>query len=193
MIGGPTRGAVNTPVDRFTLSFVERNSMPQDHITSATGKILRSKDRLYNIWQQMRQRCYNPRCKDYPHYGGRGIVISEEWRADFDAFRAWAVAHPAYTAEMTIERVSLDGGYCVENCTWVPRAEQTKNQRKTLWISAFGDTKRISDWVDDDRCSISRGTLSQRLRAGWNPEEAISAPLSATLVNAFGEVTIHMG
>lgn len=29
--------------------------------------------RLYEIWRGVKKRCLNPKCKDYPDYGGRGI------------------------------------------------------------------------------------------------------------------------
>ena len=46
--------------------------------------------RLYNIWKNMKQRCYNSKCERYKDYGGRGIEICKEWRDNFDNFADWA-------------------------------------------------------------------------------------------------------
>jgi hypothetical protein len=35
--------------------------------------------RLNNTFNDMKQRCYNPKNKNYKEYGGRGITICDEW------------------------------------------------------------------------------------------------------------------
>lgn len=53
-------------------------------------------------------------------------------------------------------------------------------QRKTApQIQAFGESKCLIEWVEDDRCSISRKLLHSRIKAGWNPEKAITKPARA--------------
>jgi hypothetical protein len=42
---------------------------------------------LYEIWKSMKQRCHNPKNKDFKHYGGRGITVCDRWRNSFMAFR----------------------------------------------------------------------------------------------------------
>ena len=39
----------------------------------------------YWVWVAMRQRCNNPNCKVYKHYGGRGIKVCARW-SDFNNF-----------------------------------------------------------------------------------------------------------
>jgi hypothetical protein len=45
-----------------------------------------------------------------------------------------------------------------------------------LLITAFGETKRSWQWIEDARCKVSRHTLEMRLRSGWTPEFALSEP-----------------
>jgi hypothetical protein len=44
----------------------------------------------------------------------------------------------------------------------------------SLGILAFGETKSVRGWVKDPRCRVSRFCLRKRIRAGWNPEAALS-------------------
>jgi hypothetical protein len=43
-------------------------------------------------------------------------------------------------------------------------------------ITAFGETKGLSSWSRDKRCGVSLSGLHTRLRHGWDPEYAITAP-----------------
>lgn len=88
-----------------------------------------SHSRLFNIWRGMKQRCYYPSHQSYPHYGGRGITICDEWRQSFLAFRGWALAN-GYQEHLTLDRIDPDGCYCPSNCRWATYQEQTLNKRR---------------------------------------------------------------
>lgn len=81
----------------------------------------------YETWQRMLDRCYNPRCKDFKNYGGRGIEVCERWH-DFVNFLADMGLRPA--GKYSIERVNNDGNYEPSNCIWLLQSEQPKNQRR---------------------------------------------------------------
>lgn len=133
------------------------------------------KSRLYVCWGNMKARCTNKNNKDYPNYGGRGISVCSEW-LDFGKFKDWALAN-GYNDSLVIDRIDNDRGYEPDNCRWITNEQNQNNRRKTFNITAFGITLSAGQWAKQDICKVDRGTLRHRIRAGMNPEEAITTPL----------------
>ena len=113
---------------------------------SRTHGLTSGNRRLHWVWAAMVQRCVNPNNKDYPRYGGRGIGLCDEWRNDFGAFHAWAMA-TGYQEGLTIERVDVNDGYRPANCTWIDNSRQALNLEKSRRLTYQGRTQHISDWA----------------------------------------------
>lgn len=90
------------------------------------------KSRLYSVWSDMKNRCYNPKIHNYHRYGGRGITVCDEWRNNFQAFYEWAMANGydenAPKGQCTIDRIDNDKGYSPDNCRWVDVKTQNSNK-----------------------------------------------------------------
>ena len=82
-----------------------------------------SNSRLYRCWANMRDRCYNPACKSYAAYGGRGIKIDPTWDA-YIVFRVWAILN-GYAEDLTIDRIDSKQNYCPSNCRWITKSENS--------------------------------------------------------------------
>jgi hypothetical protein len=89
--------------------------------------------RLYGVWRSMKTRCYCKSHPNYKNYGGRGIIVCNEWRNDFPAFRKWAYSNGydenAIYGKCTLDRIDVNGNYCPENCRFVDMQVQVTNQR----------------------------------------------------------------
>lgn len=123
----------------------------------------------------MKNRCYNENADRYSDYGGRGITIYEEWLFDFDKFSLWAYAN-GYKPGLTIDRKDNNDGYYPWNCRWITKAEQNRNRRDNLFVTAFGETKICADWESDSRCIVPAMTFRSRIYSGMRPELALTKP-----------------
>ncbi len=101
----------------------------------------------YGAWQQMRRRCYNPRCHAYLDYGGRGIRMCDRWRHSFENFLADMGTRP--TPKHSIDRIDNDGNYSPENCRWATRTQQLRNTRASRRLTFDGVTKTVAEWVEE--------------------------------------------
>lgn len=127
--------------------------------------------RLYKIWCGMKYRCYNANYDGYNNYGGRGIIVCQEWINDFGNFYEWAIKN-GYKDTLTIERIDVNGNYCPENCKWATMKEQENNKRNNTVLEYNGEKRTVSEWAD--KLQVSKETLYSRLKSGWSVERVLT-------------------
>jgi len=90
-----------------------------------------SHTRPWVIWCNMKNRCNDPKNKNFHRYGGRGITYDRKWE-DFTGF--WEDMQEGYFGKGTLDREDNDGDYCKSNCQWITRKENsTKDQIKKVY------------------------------------------------------------
>ena len=112
---------------------------------SACGKGLKLKNKtFYERWQSMRFRTTNPNYDHYDCYGGRGINSDEFehfidfYDSMFDSFVE--KANEIGEKNVSLDRIDPDGNYTKDNCRWIHKNDQPKNQRRTVdFIAIFPD------------------------------------------------------
>ena len=122
----------------------------------------------YKAWDGMLQRCTNINSDKYKGYGGRGIVVCEQWK-DFRIFLKDLGIRPAGTS---LDRINNSKGYEPSNCRWATAKEQALNRTTTTKLTMDDVTLSITEWADI--FGIDRSTITKRLAAGWSVEKAIS-------------------
>jgi hypothetical protein len=98
--------------------------------------------RLYRIWKQMHQRCYNPNCRSYRWYGAKGIKVCNAWHS-FENFQAWALKF-GYFPKAEIDRQNSSRGYSPQNCQWVTKQENLINKQNLLPVHLEREINRLA-------------------------------------------------
>jgi len=81
----------------------------------------------YKCWQQLKARCLNPNHRAYPDYGGRGVIVHEDWAEDFVAFLRHVGPRPS--PKHSLDRLDNDRGYEPGNVAWRTKVQQNNNRR----------------------------------------------------------------
>lgn len=130
-----------------------------------------SKTPLFKVWSSMRERCRNPKCPQYPNYGGRGITICERWQT-FEAF--FQDMHEGYAAGLMLDRIDNDGPYSPENCRWASRIVSENNKRSNHRLTLNNETHTIAEWARIK--GLTPSALQQRIASGLTIQDALTQP-----------------
>ena len=83
---------------------------------------------LFGLWSGMKGRCYTSTNQDYHYYGGKGIVVCNEWH-NYTAFKEWSLDNGYEpNKKLQIDRIDGNKNYCPENCRWVTPKENQRNR-----------------------------------------------------------------
>jgi hypothetical protein len=128
-----------------------------------------SNTRLYRIWSNIKDRCYRSKNPFYHRYGGRGIIVCEDW-LDFESFAKWALEH-GYSEHLSIDRIDNDKGYYPDNCRWVNQYIQSRNTSRNNVITYNNKTMIAADWARS--LGVNQTTLDERIEK-YGIEKALS-------------------
>lgn len=126
---------------------------------------------IYGIWSSMKARCFNKNATAYKDYGGRGVVMCDEWKNDFESFYQWALSS-GYEQGLSIDRIDNDKNYCPENCRWVTSDVQASNRRSNRNITYSGETHTVTEWAQ--KFNKNPKTIFNRIYSGWDCIDAIT-------------------
>ena len=142
---------------------------------------------LYKRLADIKDRCSNPNSPAYKYYGGRGVKICDEWLTDFKSFYDWAIANGWEKGkEIDKDKKAKEAGvealeYSPQWCSVIDKSENNKYRRSSIFITLDGETKCVKDWAK--KYGISRSTITNRIKEGWNNEDAVKKPLIKPRIN----------
>ena len=128
-------------------------------------------NRIQNIRKLMISRCYNSKNKSFDIYGGRGIEVCREWRESLLAFYIWAKNH-GYQANLTIDRIDVNGNYEPDNCRWITMFEQQSNKRNNVYIECLGERHTVAQWARIT--GLNEETIRNRYKKGLSGKKVLN-------------------
>jgi len=117
----------------------------------------------------MKHRCYHLKATQYPHYGGRGIQVCDQWKDSFENFLTDMGPRPSKAH--SIERIDSNGNYELGNCRWATATEQANNRRTSRIVVVNGVAHTVKEW--SRLRGIPYTTILNRLNRDWPAERAI--------------------
>lgn len=123
---------------------------PLGEVQRINGKRIATPE--YRSWQMMKNRCHNPKARDYAYYGGRGISVCKRWRDSYANFLADMGRRP--TPMHTLDRKNNAKNYTPGNCRWATREEQARNR-------PYASTKA---WLLAEQLGVKRSTASHMIQ-----------------------------
>lgn len=140
-----------------------KHGAKQNNVTSKT----------YSAWISMKQRCQNPKNRDYSLYGGRGISICNRWlEPDGQGFLNFLADLGEVPKGLTLDRINSNGHYEPGNCRWINQAEQCRNTSRNRLVTLNGEAMLLADWAR--RLNVGNPTLWRWLKKGLAYEEILS-------------------
>ena len=88
----------------------------------------KTRQSIYHTYNNMLARILDKGNIGYENYGGRGIKVCDRRLESFENFLEDMGEKPS--SLHTLERVNVNGNYCPENCIWIERQYQGRNQRQ---------------------------------------------------------------
>ena len=125
----------------------------------------------YKIWNSMLARCHTVTSKDYPRYGGSGVVVCERWRASYENFLQDVGRRPS-TGHSLDRHPNGKGNYEPGNVRWATNVQQARNKKSNRLVTYAGMTQCVAAWAT--QMGVSRQSLRYRLEAGWPLPKALA-------------------
>jgi hypothetical protein len=144
------------------------------HGATAGGK----QPRLYQVWAQIKQRCFNKNHPKYKNYGLRGIDMDPRWKDSYATFSAEIEKEIGKrpSKKHTLDRPDNAKGYWPGNVRWAPPKTQNRNTRKNHMVF-FKDKWRslaeVSEMTGVDHRRLQHRVVDQ----GMSIDDAVNLPL----------------
>lgn len=132
--------------------------------------------KLYQIWSQIKQRCYNKNNKKYPEYGGRKIDMDPRWRESYSTFQSEIDKLLGPCRERSLGRKDIDKGYWPNNVIWMDNKALRRNTRKNHYVIFRGKEMTLGEV--SEITGVDHRRLQHRVtKQNMSIEDAVNLPL----------------
>lgn len=147
----------------FEARAVGAKAHSQTSCSKCTGTHNLSKHPLYAIWNGIRQRCYNPKRKDYFRYGGAGVTMFEDWIENPSLFISWCEEN-GWLPELVIDKdiksniLGITPIYSPDTISFITATENAKaaSAKKVTQFSLDGTILSIHDSCTEAALSLGK-------------------------------------
>jgi len=146
----------------------------------------KGKTPVYSIWNTIKTRCFCKTSRQFPDYGGRGIVMCDGFKNSFLFFETKIGIRP--TKKHSVDRIDNNGNYScgeceqclknnwVMNVRWADRYMQAGNTRTNIYINLEGERMCLAEAAR--RYNISYGLVRARVKTlKWDIKKALTTPV----------------
>lgn len=124
-----------------------------------------ARSRIYNIWKNIKQRCWNKKNTNYKRYWARWITYDPRWEKFenfYEDMKEW------YSDNLSIDRTDNDWNYFKSNCKWVTNKDQQRNKQNNI----LHKWKCLSEWCEE--LNLNYNLIKSRINR-WLPiDEALN-------------------
>lgn len=121
----------------------------------------------------MKKRCYWSGYSKFKHYGGRGIIMCDEWKNNFMAYFKWAKKN-GWSKGLQLDRIDNDCNYEPSNCRFTTC--KRNNLNRSVTATAFYDGKQVPLVDLSEMLNIPISRLMYWRQSGVNIEEKLKEP-----------------
>lgn len=141
------------------------------------------KSPLYQKYQDMIRRCYNPDTTRFNDYGGKGVEVCKEWLKEnngFENFVNWSLNNgyveydPKKTPRKevpTLDRIDNSKGYSPDNCRWVKFKKQENNKSNNLYL--FYKNEKFTTKELAEKFDISYTIVKRKYHKGMSGDDIV--------------------
>jgi len=126
---------------------------------------------LYTVWYNIKRRCYDCKNSQYKYYGGKGIIMCQSWKNDFQIFYDWAIKN-GWERGLEIDRINSNKGYNPSNCRCVTDLINQRNKPNIKFIYFEGQKRTLGEWAD--LLNIPYHRLLYRYNSGWSKDKILN-------------------
>lgn len=141
-----------------------------------------SKEKIYTIYRDIYNRCYNIKDISYSAYGARGIKMCDEWLGEngLEIFADWAYENgydeAAKRGQCTIDRIDVNGNYEPSNCRFVSMKIQSNNKTNNSYYEIDGVVKTLTEWCEEYNIKCMN-SVRCRIKRGMDIKTALTKPM----------------
>lgn len=172
------------PLSRFNAGTKSCGCLHTKMIVERNTSHGKSSHPLYNIWSLLKSRCYSPQNKSFHNYGGRGVVVCDEWVNDFNSFYNWAIANGwerglEIDKDIRAKELGIDSLiYSPEMCCFVTGKVNCNSKRNNHLVEYEGRKYTITELAEFHGLTYNK--IRSRLKAGWDIKRTLFTPIGPT-------------